>query len=1109
MIIGQVKLYNPDNYPGLISSLRAEVGKCKKNRPDRYILCLGSSLSPQQAIEILDLFEGYIQCEEDIVDGIKLNKYINQPEYERLKEVYSTLLVPDLTYVEHIIDRVVNRRTLNNTEELFEKIRERHCLYYNTLQYRKVLEKLNEDRIVIITGNPGVGKTTTAEMIIQQLLVRTWDHVYKLDKVLDIRDLFLKNKKQLFFVDDFWGSQMEKKITNRDYLKQFVEVIDMIRRNEQHYLIMTSRTYIVQSVLNYAEEEVQQAVNLNNYTILLEGYSPDDIAKIFLNHLLFYNCNRDIFEYFRYGHDLELIIEHANYSPRHIEYFFKYIYYGEMNGYEFNKALHKYLNKPHEYWRKVLNLQSDTARLILILLLVSSDPIRKEDLKISLNSVCSHINLNMDIQLLIFEEELRTLENLFITSEEDEEGAVWVQFNSPGIKDYVLEYLRGNIDCWGAPLILGACFFNQLYYVFDTKQRKLDDFGAEVPLSGMKIVLSPELQLVLKNKILQDFDCLILSTGLFCEITDELNYMNLPDELEYFKFRVLSQLFSLENNADVRDFIVGRVKRNIQLCHEGRGGMPTESMLRFPYLLRDLQPFLETDPLMILTTFHNNIRFAVEYTYFYELKEIYPKEFAEYLTKHLKEFRKHIRKLIIEDILYYEGYEDDWKIDSLIDSDIEELQKKYGIRLNKKFVDEIEYYSGKTFHRLGRLKKITGKRRKQKPTVPNEKGYGNASLAEKLVSSYIEEPEVEIDDPAKFIRRNCPDKNLRQQLLAQIETAESPVHGFLYTSYSAFVLIEYLSVSEAGWEYLSGYSFLHHFAVSYFNRLRGSIPVDKVAALFRQLALEHFLSGGYFRHLTYYTDLQIRQFLKKNAIECADLNYLYPFFVKIKKWYTFLNYELLLYFVTQAIIRIKETENYVESIADITGGEERILGFVQEADFERFKKEILDVEMCRFLNTLNRSSSWELVLSFLIFFNPTIELTWNRKNNTFESESVESEEYFVEELIRFTGVEFEAMGVEVFFSKDFYWGENLRRFKLYKQGYPNLYNKLLSVFGLISGAGKLSESSDKVFELNVYQFAENEDNYEALKGVGFEDYILAVYREIQLKVKEYAIDKLA
>lgn len=240
-IIGQVKLYNPDNYRSLINSLHAEVGKCKKNRPDRYILCLGSSLTPQQAIEILDLFEGYIQCEEDIVDGIKLNKYINQPEYERLKEVYSTLLVPDLTYVEHIIDRVVNRRTLNNTEELFEKIREHHCLYYNTLQYRKVLEKLNEDRIVIITGNPGLGKTTTAEMIIQQLLVRTWDHVYKLDKVLDIRDLFLKNKKQLFFVDDFWGSQMEKKITNRDYLKQFVEVIDMIRRNEQHYLIMTSR----------------------------------------------------------------------------------------------------------------------------------------------------------------------------------------------------------------------------------------------------------------------------------------------------------------------------------------------------------------------------------------------------------------------------------------------------------------------------------------------------------------------------------------------------------------------------------------------------------------------------------------------------------------------------------------------------------------------------------------------------------------------------------------------------------------------------------------------------------------------------------------------------
>lgn len=210
-----------------------------------------------------------------------------------------------------------------------------------------------------------MGKTTTAEMIIKQLLVRTWDHVYKLDHVLDIRDFFLKNKKQLFFVDNFWGSQMEKKITNRDYLKQFVEIIGMIRRSELHYLIMTSRTYIIQSVMSYAEEEVQQAVDLNNYTILLERYSLDDKAKIFLNHLLFYNCNLDIFEHIRYRDDLELIIEHANYSPRHIEYFLKFIYSGEMDGYTFHKALHKYLNQPHEYWRKVLNLQSDTARLIL------------------------------------------------------------------------------------------------------------------------------------------------------------------------------------------------------------------------------------------------------------------------------------------------------------------------------------------------------------------------------------------------------------------------------------------------------------------------------------------------------------------------------------------------------------------------------------------------------------------------------------------------------------------------------------------------------------------------------------------------------------------------
>ena len=57
-IIGQAKLYKPDNYKALKASLINEVIKCKRQKPQRYILCISVSLQPSQADEIMQLFAG-------------------------------------------------------------------------------------------------------------------------------------------------------------------------------------------------------------------------------------------------------------------------------------------------------------------------------------------------------------------------------------------------------------------------------------------------------------------------------------------------------------------------------------------------------------------------------------------------------------------------------------------------------------------------------------------------------------------------------------------------------------------------------------------------------------------------------------------------------------------------------------------------------------------------------------------------------------------------------------------------------------------------------------------------------------------------------------------
>ncbi|MBE7641760.1 hypothetical protein GUB10_15610 [Salegentibacter sp. BLCTC] len=120
-IIGQCKRYNPSNYPALKSSLKQEVLKCKKLNADRYILCVSLSLGVGQFEDIITLFDGHLK-KDDIIDSKKLNQYLGEQEYQHLKKSYSKLLVPNLSYVESLLDTIINKevyRKFHKTTESF------------------------------------------------------------------------------------------------------------------------------------------------------------------------------------------------------------------------------------------------------------------------------------------------------------------------------------------------------------------------------------------------------------------------------------------------------------------------------------------------------------------------------------------------------------------------------------------------------------------------------------------------------------------------------------------------------------------------------------------------------------------------------------------------------------------------------------------------------------------------------------------------------------------------------------------------------------------------------------------------------------------------------
>lgn len=720
-IIGQCKLYDPANYNGLLRNLKKEVTKCKRQNADRYIVCINIELTPSRASEIKEAFKGYIQNEEDIIDGIKLNKYLNQEPYQYLFKSYSKLLVPNLQSIELALDKVVYRKYYQKTTYFLHEIEAKHRLFHHTPQIPFLIQQLEENKVIILTGNPGIGKTTTAMMLANYFLSRKVKDMIFLEERDYAETLGVTEEDRLIVVDDFWGQKFSPDVQNHStFQREFQTIIGHFTNSNNCYLILTSRDYVLRDVLKEAEVETQNLLNANKHIIKIEDHSSEDKVKILLNHLLFYDFDLSYFQAAQYKDTFEYIINHRNYSPRHLDFFIKsYQKEGYQSSYAFYDSLYKYLDNPKAFWNQAFQKLNPTAKAILLVLLVSGDPLDIEDLKASFDKIQMKAReiLNEGIIPTDFNKELIKLEEFYISINQDSYYyGTPIEFQSPGIKDYLLEFLRNEGYLWIHPIILNAKFFNQLTLVFSTKEEKIRDYDSDIPLYGQKILLNNDLKNILKQKLLGEFESLGFCNHEGKELTDELTRYHSHDETKYFKLIMLNHLFPIESNEnrDVRNFILDKVLADIEGFDENGKVVAHRAMIYFPDVIKWLQPYLETSPDSIIRIYFNSITFANEYGNLYRFKEAFSEEFQKFYDDNIQSIRKHIKELIFEDIEYYLE-EDEGKIglelDSLLMGGIEELRKQYNFRLTERYIKELETTFEINFSSLRKEKKPRKKAR--------------------------------------------------------------------------------------------------------------------------------------------------------------------------------------------------------------------------------------------------------------------------------------------------------------------------------------------------------------------------------------------------------------
>lgn len=551
-IIVQAKRYT--KYSDLKSTLKTEFKSVKTLKPKRYIVTTSVGLTPLNKEEILKIFHPYIKSTEDILGKTDLNNLLGL--HPKIEERYFKLWLSST----NILKRLLNSTVYNQSKFELEEIKETLKIYVQNNSFKEALDVLKSNNYVIISGIPGIGKTTLSRMLVYRLLAKEYDDfIYVSESINDAYSFYEDGKKQIFFFDDFLGKNFLETGLSMNEDSKLIKFIDKIKKTKDKIFILATREYILNQARNSFESLNNPSLELVKCTLDLSKYTKKIKAEILYNHLFFANVPKAHLRDLVKNNSYLKLIEHKSYNPRIIETFVKNQFWNNCEPNNFSKTILSFFNNPTSIWLHAFESTISKGSQIALLVLSTIDtPVLLEDFRIAINSfVIANIKkYPLTIDSIEFKKIIKELESTFIITKMDSSKKIAVEFQNPSIQDFLINYINGK-EVLISDLINSFSFVSQFFRVF-TFDKSKSEYNRRIPLDDKLLE-----QCV--NKIISDF-YLFKSSYIF-----RANYENSNRfgwfKNEDFKYSFLNQILEeLEksSNKKLHNFVIEEFKQNIE-----------------------------------------------------------------------------------------------------------------------------------------------------------------------------------------------------------------------------------------------------------------------------------------------------------------------------------------------------------------------------------------------------------------------------------------------------------------------------------------------------------------------------------------------------------------
>jgi len=280
---------------------------------DRYLLATSAEISPDAEEQAITALAPLPVPAGGIWARGKLNTTLSKhPPVERK---HFKLWLDSTEALERIIGSSVAERS----SWLVDKIISRLPLYAPTPAYTAAHSILEHNHVVVITGDPGSGKSTTAHLLLLTCAASGWEIV---DVSSDVNEAWAKlpGDRKVFFYDDFLG-QADAAEVNKNEAARIQDFMARIRTGQgRHRLVLTTRDQVLAQAQTSSDDRLRRLnVDRERSRIRLPQLSRLEKAHILHNHLHFALHDDEQRALAAVDTRWQQVIDHPNFNPRLIE----------------------------------------------------------------------------------------------------------------------------------------------------------------------------------------------------------------------------------------------------------------------------------------------------------------------------------------------------------------------------------------------------------------------------------------------------------------------------------------------------------------------------------------------------------------------------------------------------------------------------------------------------------------------------------------------------------------------------------------------------------------------------------------------------------------------